>query len=175
MTEPQISAGHAEDHVGAYSGFAQVTHDFLRAGYVADFDWTIFNEPSPRNRPRRPLRDATIGLISTAGAHLATQRPHRGGNDGDHTYRVIPADCEHVLLHHPGYDTKLARKDPGVVFPLGMLRHLVRDGTIGRLAPRVFAFMGYIPHTAPLLNETGPEVARSFISDQVDLALLVPA
>ena len=49
------------------------------------------------------------------------------------------------------------------------------DGQACEVAPTAYSFMGYIPHTGPLLRETGPEVARALIGDAVDLALLVPA
>ena len=62
-----------------------------------------------------------------------------------------------------------------MVFPLGLLRELAADGVIGEVGPMAYGFMGYIPETAPLLGETGPEVARALIGDAVDLALLVPA
>jgi D-proline reductase (dithiol) PrdB len=158
-----------------YRDFAQREYDHVRETILPDFDWTCFDTPSPRTLPRRPLAEARVALISTAGAHLPDDPRHDGGADGDHTYRAIPADAAEVALHHGGYDTKRARLDPNVVFPLSLLRELAEDGVIGEVAPTAYSFMGYIPHTAPLLHETGPEVARALIGDAVDLALLVPA
>jgi D-proline reductase (dithiol) PrdB len=105
---------------------------------------------------------------------LPEQRHHHGGDEGDPSYRVIPLESEKVRLHHPGYDVRRARKDPGVVFPLALLRAMAAEGKIGELAPRAFSYMGYIPHAEPLLMDTGPEVANALIADQVDLALLIP-
>jgi D-proline reductase (dithiol) PrdB len=158
-----------------YRGLAKTTYDFLRAEYLPDFDWACFDQPSQRVLPTRPLPQARIALVSTAGAHLPEQPPHHGGAKGDHTYRVIPVESEQIRLHHPGYDVRLARKDPGVVFPLKLLRDMAAEGAIGEVAPRAFSFMGYIPYPGPLLTETGPEVADCLIADQVNLALLVPA
>ena len=158
-----------------YRDFAQREYDHVRETILPDFDWTCFDTPSPRTQPKRPLAEARVALISTAGAHLPDDRRHAGGADGDHTYRVIPADATEVALHHGGYDTKRARLDPNVVFPLSLLRELADEGLIGEVAPTAYSFMGYIPDTAPLLHETGPEVARALIGDAVDLALLVPA
>lgn len=158
-----------------YRGFALVEYEHVRREILPDFDWAGFDTPSPRTRPSRPLSEARVALISTAGAHLPGEPRHAGGPDGDHTYREIPSDAVEVALHHGGYDTKRARLDPDVVFPLNLLRTLAAEGVIGEVAPTAYGFMGYIPHTAPLLAETGPEVARALIGDAVDLALLVPA
>jgi D-proline reductase (dithiol) PrdB len=158
-----------------YRDFAQREYDHVRATFLPDFDWTSFDTPSPRTLPKRPLAEARVALISTAGAHLPDDPRHDGGSDGDPTYREIPADSAKVALHHGGYDTKRARLDTDVVFPLSLLRELADEGLIGEVAPTAYSFMGYIPHTGPLLRETGPEVARALIGDAVDLALLVPA
>lgn len=158
-----------------YRGFAQAEWEYLNAGFRPGFAWAVFDEPSPRTPPRVPLAEARVALISTAGAHLPDQPRHRWGPEGDHTYRAIPADADAVELHHGGYDVRRARTDPDVVLPLGLLRELAADGVIGAVAPVAYGFMGYIPETGPLLEETGPEVARALIGDAVDLALLVPA
>ena len=169
MTETKGSS------MSEYRDFAPREYDHVRANFLADFDWTCFDTPSPRTLPKRPLSEARVALISTAGVHLPDDSRHAGGADGDHTYREIPADAAEVALHHGGYDTRRARLDPDVVFPLNLLRELANDGLIGDVAPTAYGFMGYIPHTGPLLRETGPEVARALIGDAVDLALLVPA
>lgn len=158
-----------------YRDYALLEYHHLRESFLPDFEWLTLPEPSPRNRPRRPLSEARVALISTAGAHLPDQPRHDGGKDGDPTYREIPATATDVALHHGGYDARRARQDPDVVFPLRLLRELAADGVIGSVAPTAYGFMGYIPHTGPLLEETGPEVARALIGDAVDLALLVPA
>ena len=158
-----------------YRDFALLEYENVRRTLLPDFDWTCFETPSPRTRPTRPLAEARVALISTAGAHLPTDPHHDGRSHGDHTYREIPAGTTDVALHHGGYDTRRARLDPDVVFPLDLLRSLAAEGVIGEVAPTVYGFMGYIPHTGPLLDDTGPAVARSLIGVAVDLALLVPA
>ena len=60
------------------------------------------------------------------------------------------------------------------MLPLDALRAAVRDGQIGELAPTVYAFMGYVADTAPLVRDTGPAVARRLREDGADLVLLVP-
>ena len=170
MTEPQRPSGGQP----RYSAFAQVEYEFVRQVYPT-FEWTVFEQPSPRRPPALPLEQARVALVGTAGAYVRGQRPCSLGNEGDPTYREIPAETEEICLAHVGYDVRRARRDPDVVFPLALLRRLAAEGTIGELAPRAFSFMGYIPDTRPLLQETGPAVARELLADAVDLVLLVPA
>ncbi len=158
-----------------YRGFAQVERDYVRRVAYPTFEWMVFAEASPRRRPGVPLERARVALVGTAGAYLRGQRPFSLGNEGDPSYRELPAETEQIRLAHVGYDLGRARRDPDVVFPLALLRRLAAAGTIGELAPRAFSFMGYSPDTGPLLRETGPAVARELLADAVDLVLLVPA
>ena len=161
--------------MGRYRGFAQVEYEYVRRRVYPPFDWTTFEEPSPRRRMQRPLERSRVALVATAGAHLPDQPPFDLGKSGDSSYREIPADADELRLSHVGYDTRRAREDPDVVFPLSLLRRLAAEGEIGELAPRAFSFMGYIPETQQLLHETGPEVAAKLLADAVDLVLLVPS
>jgi D-proline reductase (dithiol) PrdB len=155
-------------------GFAQLEREHVR-GFYPGFEWRVFDQPSERCPLRKPLERARVALVGTAGAYISGQRPFSLGDEGDASVREIPANAELVLLAHPGYNTRRARDDPDVVFPLAVLRRLAAEGQIGELAPRCFSFMGYIPEAEPLLRHAGPRVARELVGDAVDLALLVPA
>lgn len=158
-----------------YRGFAQVEYEFVRRRAYPTFDWAVYEQPSPRHRLELPLERARVALVSTAGAYLPGQERFYLGDEGDPSFRELPASSEGLRLAHVGYDLRRAYRDPDVVFPLALLRQLAAERTIGELAPRAFSFMGYIPDTAPLLGETGPAVARELRADAVDLVLLVPA
>lgn len=158
-----------------YRGFAQVEYEYVRERVYAPFEWRTFEQPSPRRRLERPLAQARVALVATAGAHLPDQPRFELGKSGDSSYREIPADSDELRFSHVGYDTRRAREDPDVVFPLSLLRRLAAEGEIGELAPRAFSFMGYVPEPDPLLHETGPEVAGKLLADAVDLVLLVPS
>lgn len=57
------------------TAFAQIERQFVRDVVgVADFGWVSFDHPSPRNPLTVPLAEATVTLISTAGAHLPDER-----------------------------------------------------------------------------------------------------
>lgn len=160
---------------GRYRGFAQVEYEYVRQRVYPSFDWRTFESPSPRVRPVRPIARARVALVASAGAHLPEQPAFALGANGDASYRELPADAAQLRFAHVGYDTRRARQDPDVVFPLGLLRELAGDGEIGAMAPRAFSFMGYVPEPELLLDRSGPEVAAKLLADSVDLVLLVPS
>ena len=129
----------------------------------------------PFVRPSKPLAESRIALVTTGGVHLAEQ-PRFDIDDpaGDASYREIPADVEGLIWTHAYYRPGEA-SDLDSVFPLWTLRGLVFEGVVGELNRRHFSFMGAIHDTAPLIEETAPEVARKLMGDAVDVVLLTPS
>jgi D-proline reductase (dithiol) PrdB len=158
--------------------FAIVEKNYIRQRIYPEFDWVVYPSPSRINPLPKPLDQCTVALVTTAGVHLQDDRPFDLTNRlGDHTFRTIPHDASftRLALSHVGYNTKKISQDINCVFPLERLRELAQEGRIGALAPRHFSFMGYIPITAPLVQETAPAVAAQLQEDDVDLVLLIPA
>ena len=157
--------------------FAQIERDHVRNRLYPDFTWRAHDAFSPLNPLPRPLSEARVAVVTTAGAHHRSDRPFdTNAAAGDPSFRSFPSDTPlaELALSHGGYDTRRAGQDPNVVLPLDALRAAVRDGQIGELAPTVYAFMGYVADTAPLVRDTGPAVARRLREDGADLVLLVP-
>lgn len=124
---------------------------------------------------RKPLRECTVALVTTAGLHLKRREPFAVyAEAGDWTSRCIPGDVDtrDLTFTHTHYDTRDALRDPNVVFPLDRLRELAAVGMIGGVAPRHFGFMGFIPDPRHLVQETAPEAAATLAADEVDVALL---
>jgi D-proline reductase (dithiol) PrdB len=107
-----------------------------------------------------PLAEATVGLITTGGLHLANQEPF--DVDGDHSFREIPLEAlpGEYLVSHKQYDTRGALEDYNCIFAVDRLREAAAEGRIGRVAETNYSFMGYIPDWRALVDETAPEVAR---------------
>jgi len=126
-------------------------------------------------RPKKPLEESRLVLVTTGGVHLPGQ-PRFDIDDpaGDCSYREIPASADDLTWTHAYY-----RPDEGsdldAVFPLQTLRRLVRDGVVGELSPRHYSFMGAIHDPTPLEKKTAPEVADKLVEDGVDVALLTPS
>ncbi|MFQ5988595.1 MAG: glycine/sarcosine/betaine reductase selenoprotein B family protein, partial [Candidatus Methylomirabilales bacterium] len=129
---------------------------------------------------RKPLRESSIAMVTTAGVHLKSQTPFNMEDpDGDATFRTFPADVDKAALTitHKYYDHSAADRDINVVLPIDRLRELRDEGVIGRIAPTLYSFMGHIdgPHLKTLMEETAPQVAELLVRDEVDAVFLTPA
>jgi D-proline reductase (dithiol) PrdB len=126
-------------------------------------------------RPKKPLSESNLALVSTGGVHLPGQ-PRFDIDDplGDCSYREIPADATELTWTH-AYHRPDDATDLDAVFPLWTARWLVEEGAVGELNHRHFSFMGAIHEAGPLVEETAPEVAAKLAEDGVDVALLTPS
>jgi len=134
----------------------------------------------PWTEARKPLREATLALVTTGGIHLKTDRPFDMSDpDGDPSYREIPVaiPADLLTITHDYYDHRDADRDPELVFPARCLEELVARGALDALHPVAYGLMGHIegPHIATLRERTAPEIARRLATANVDYALLVPA
>lgn len=129
----------------------------------------------PFVRPRKPLAECRLALVSTGGVHLPSQ-PRFDIDDllGDCSYREIPTGEPSLTWTHAYYRPD-EDADLDAVFPLRTMHGLVAEGAIGELNGRHFSFMGAIHDPAPLVEETAPEVARKIVDDGVDVVLLTPS
>ena len=152
-------------------GYDLRERDFVRANLFPGFEWLTFETPSPRNRLAKPLSEARIGLISTAGGHLLGERPMGPGG----TVRPLRVDATELVLSHEGYDTQRAMQDTETVFPGRTLLSMASAGQIGSVAPLAVSTMGYIPEGRRVLDRTVPAAYDLLRNQDVDLALLVPA
>lgn len=153
-----------------------VLQDKFVAGYQArESSGTI-----PWALPAKPLAEAKLALITTAGIHHRQQTPFDMDDaNGDPSFRQLNGETlfDDFQITHDYYDHSDARKDPNIIFPLDRVRELASEGVVGRLAQSHYAFMGHIdgPHIATLVETTAKEVAQRLKRDQVDLVLLTPA
>ena len=130
---------------------------------------------SPFVRPKKPLDNSRLALVTTGGVHLPEDaRFDIDDPSGDCSYREIPTDAQTLTWTHAYYAP--GRKDDlDAVFPLWTLRGLVEEGVVGGLNHRHFSFMGAIHDPEPLASETAPEVAGKLADDGVDAVLLTPS
>lgn len=124
---------------------------------------------------KKPVSEATVAFVTTAGVRLANQAPFKT-KTGDPTYREIPGDVDYasLVVNHDHYDTADASADINLVFPLAILRQMAEDGEIGQVANHHYGLMGYIPQVKPLMNKTAKQIADTMEADKVDIALLSP-
>lgn len=123
----------------------------------------------------KPMREATVALVSTGGVHLTDQRPYdMASRVGDMSLRFIPAEAQprDLLFTHDHYDHTSADVDPNCMFPLEHLRSVAREGLIGSVAATHIGASGWIPRPGPFLKDAVPQIVDRFRADGVDVALL---
>jgi D-proline reductase (dithiol) PrdB len=133
------------------------------------------HDSAPRAALRRPLSDATVAIVTSAGIHCRDDRPF--GRE-DPTLRVIPSDVRpgDLLQSHSSlaFDKTAFIRDVNVVFPIDRLAELVSEGRVGRVGPRHYSVMGALPDMTRLREETAPELATRLVDDGVDVVILTP-
>lgn len=151
----------------------RITDQYLGLGYGV-YRWLHSEEPPPFTPLAKPMADVKLGLIATGGIYEQGQTAFHYKDDT--SYRAIPTDVDVDRLRatHFAYDLTDARKDTSCVFPIGALRTLVDDGTIGSLAPNAYTLMGGIYSTRRVSEELAPALLERCVADAVDAVLLVP-
>jgi D-proline reductase (dithiol) PrdB len=132
-------------------------------------------EDSPFVLLTKPLVQARLALVTTAGLHL---RGDKAFTAGDQSYRVIPSgSCasEIIQSHNSiGFDRTAIYRDINVTFPIDRLIELRDTGMIGSLTASFCSFMGAQTNPRKILAETGPAAARLLLAEGADAAILTP-
>jgi D-proline reductase (dithiol) PrdB len=136
-------------------------------------------DSTPWSPLRQPLSQAKLALVTSAGIHLRHDRPFIGDpKGGDTSYRIIPstAKAADILQSHVsiGFDHTAIMRDINVTLPIDRVRELLDKGIVGSLSENYYSFMGAIRNPKPLIETTGPEVARRLQDEGVDLVLITP-
>ncbi len=130
-------------------------------------------DPAPWITPK-PLGEAVIAIVSTAGLHRRSDAPF---TPGVVDYRLLPGDVDFadVVVSHisTNFDRSAFQQDPNMWLPLDRLREMAADGEIGGVSNWHYSFMGAQPNHQTLAA-AGEEVGRLLAADSVDVALLVP-
>lgn len=141
------------------------------------FEW-LQHATAPWTPLTKPLAQCTIGLVTTCGLYRAdVQLPFDAWHDlGDPSFREIHIDtpADRLRIAHTHYNHQHVAADLNVALPIAHFGQLVAEGMVGRLSPWTYSFMGYLPQTRQLVNETAPAVARRLKADGVDAAFLTP-
>lgn len=152
---------------------------YLALGYDNPYVWAHYADV-PFHALDKPLSAAAVTLITTAAPYQEGKGPQGPGapyNAAAKFYEVysLPTGGDPDLrISHVAIDRKhTSMEDSGTWFPLAALRVLVREGRVGRLAPRF--------HGAPTnrsqrhtLEVDCAEILRRCREDRVDAAILVP-
>ena len=136
-------------------------------------------EPLAWTPLRAPLREARVGLVTTAGLYRpGMDEPFERIRGGDSSFRIIPDDVDLPSLAigqtSDAFDRRPVEADRNAALPIERLRALVQRGEVGSVSPRHLSFNGSITAPARLVRDVAPEAAEVFRQEQVDAVLLVP-
>ena len=133
----------------------------------------------------KPLGEARVGLLSSAGMFLAgEQQPFDVEREkleptwGDPTLRVIPNDVTQSQIDatHLHLNTADFLADLNVALPIDRLNELAAAGEIGAAAPEHYSVMGFQEAGAEVWRTTtGPEIAARCHAAEIDALILAPA
>jgi D-proline reductase (dithiol) PrdB len=150
----------------------------LRA-FLSMYKWHKI-DPVPWTTRHTPLPLARVGLVVTACMTLPDQPPFEATRpENDASLRVFPSDMnpDELVNTYAGqnFDHAGLEEDANLLIPLDRLHEMVLHEEIGSIGPRVASICGHLPKPQRLIDETAPEIARMFVEDEIDVALLVPA
>lgn len=139
-------------------------------------------DPVPWTPLPRPLSEATVTLVSTAGLSMVADPPFDAEGErqnpwwGDPSYRVIPGAATEgdIIASHLHIDTAYIEQDLDVALPLRRLAEVQAEGRIGRVAPSHYSFMGYLLDPTEFLDRSVPAMIDRMRAEGVDVAIFVP-
>jgi D-proline reductase (dithiol) PrdB len=141
------------------------------------YKWSEFDS-SPWTPFDKPLNQACVALLSSAGISREDQEPFDPWAINGLGFREIPIDTpfEKLRLNHNYFDNRDAMKDMNCVFPVHRLKDLEKEGHIGSVAPRAITLgMGRLYKRTALQNETVPKIVAALENQGADAVLLVAA
>ncbi len=134
---------------------------------VPEFEATAFTSP-------RPLREATVALVTTAGL----MRPGEDWlpQEGNTGFKVFGRDERDLVVGHQSmnFDRSGIAADLDVAYPIERLDELAAEGVIGAVAPRHLSFTGPTIDLKTLVIDSGPAAGALLRDDGVDVVLLTP-
>ena len=157
--------------------YVSCLNDMYQSQGFPPYRWSQF-DTSPWAPFQKPLDQACIALISSAGIFRADQEPFNPWAVNDLSFRKIPTNTplEQLKLHHNYFDHRDALKDVNCVFPIRRLDELAESGFIGSFAPTAITLgMGRLYKRTALQQESVPEIVKTLQEQDTDAVLLVAA
>lgn len=146
--------------------FDEIGQDYYRSMQMPHFESTPWVIP-------KPISDARVAIISTAGLQRRGDRPF-AVNSAD--YRLVPSETPAAELEMSHISTNFDRsgfqQDHNIALPIDRLNEFAAQGKIGSVASVHYSFMGA---THPdKLERAASKLAGLLKQDDVDVVLLVP-
>lgn len=169
--------GFAPDYDAPISYMHRIRSYYQALGYHTPYRWAHYREV-PFAPMRKPLREATIALITTAAPYrpdAGDQGPGAPYNNKAKFYAVYSGGtaANHDLrISHIAIDRKhTTAEDPGTWFPLPALRAAAEQNRIGRVASRFHGAPTNRSHETTLGVDC-PELLARVKEDRADAVLI---
>ena len=155
----------------------------LRAWVRIFIPFEKFRGSIPWTPMRRPLKEGTIALVTSAGISLKSDPPFDMEREkreplwGDRSFRVIPKGTREsdIEVNHLHINTTYVKKDMNVILPLSRMAELEQEKIIGRLADTAYSFYGFQWQNTDFLSEAIEPISQKMTLEKVDAVLLTPA
>ena len=158
-----------DERPGSPVPYMERTKNYYRAlGYSNDYVWA-HHDDVPFTRPKKPVREMRIGLVTTANP------PDRSNRDERNRRQVWSG----LVARPPAtFDTDLAwdkesthTDDREVFLPIAAMERLVAAGEVGSLAARFHGAPTDYSHVKT--NERdAPDICKRLWEDEIDAAIL---
>ncbi len=131
----------------------------------------------------KPLRQATLALVTSAGISLKTdppfdmERERREPLWGDRSYRAIPRGTteQDIEVRHLHIKTAYIERDLNVLLPLARMAEFEEEKIIGRLASTSYSFYGFQWQNTSFLTEAMEPISKRMKREGVETVLMTPA
>jgi D-proline reductase (dithiol) PrdB len=153
--------------------YIQKTRDSYASLGYPDYNWA-HNADAPILNPPVQLAESRVAVVASGGIYVEGQVAFHHKDDTSHRQIPMDVDVNDLRISHFAYDTTDAKADPNVVLPIGALRSLAADGTIGSLAPVGLTFMGGIYSQRRVREDLIPALTEELRELAPDVVLLVP-
>lgn len=179
QTELDSLLGFAPDEDGAIPYMKRTRDWYLALGYNNPYRYAHYVDV-PFQPLRKPLAQSTVTLLTTAAPYQPDKGPQGPGAPYNAAAKFyVPytgeTSVEHDLrVSHVGIDRKhTSMEDSNCWFPLPLMRRLVQQGRVGRLAKR---FHGVPTNRSQRHTIQGdiPVILERCREDEVEAAVLVP-
>jgi hypothetical protein len=144
---------------------------------------TQFDGPIPWTAMAKPLSQANLALVTSAGISLKTDPPFDMAREkreptwGDCSFRKIPAGttAQEINANHLHINTAYLLQDINVMLPLQRLAEFEEEGVIGELAPTSYSYYGFQWQSTEFIQTAIAPMAECMQREEVDAVLLTPA
>lgn len=155
----------------------------LSAWIQASIPQEEFTGSIPWTPLAKPVTQATIALVTSAGMSLKTdppfdvEREKREPKWGDRSWRAIPAGTreQDIEVNHLHINTGYILQDMNVALPVVRMEEFAQEGIIGAVAPTAYSFYGFQWESTDFLKEAIEPISESMRQEGVDAVILTPA